>query len=315
MTAVVHVAAGAIVDAQGRVLIARRPPGVHQGGYWEFPGGKLEPGESAEQALRRELEEELGIAVERSRPLIRVHHAYPDRAVLLDVWRVEAYRGEPYGRQGQALEWSAPATLDAQAFPAADRPILTALRLPDRYLITPEPGANPDAFLEHLERRLAGGVRLVQLRARALAPEALRRLAAAALERCRRHGAHLLINGPPALARELGAHGVHLPARALAVLKERPLPPGMWVATSCHDEAELAQAARLQADFAVLSPVRATPSHPGARALGWARFARLVDASPFPVYALGGVGVQDLRAAFGHGAQGIAAIRGLWGAG
>ncbi|GBE48539.1 8-oxo-dGTP diphosphatase [bacterium BMS3Bbin12] len=308
----IHVAAAAILDARGRVLIARRAPDAPQGGLWEFPGGKLEPGESVEQALHRELDEELGIGVEDARPLIRIRHAYPDRTVLLDVWRVDRYRGTPSGRQGQPLEWVLPQDPGARVFPAADRPVLTALRLPDRYLITPEPGPDAARFLDTLERRVASGAALVRLRARSQAPDRFRWLAAEALERCRRHGARLLINGPADLARELAVDGVHLTAHALGSLSARPLPEGYWVGASCHDAAELRRAAHLGVDFAVLSPVRSTPSHPDARALGWEEFAKRVDPAPFPVYALGGVGPRDLESAFRHGAQGIAAIRGLW---
>ncbi len=318
VTASIQVVAGVIRDTRGRVLIQRRDPHAHQGGLWEFPGGKLEPGESVQSALRRELDEELGITVERARPLIRVRHAYPERRVLLDVWCVERYRGAVEPRLGQPLDWVAPEALRAEAFPAADRPVLAALRLPDRYLITPEPAAGRERFLERLERCAASGQRLIQLRAHSLGADALRALAEEALARCRRHGARLLINGPARLALEVGADGVHLGARALRSLATRPLPSvseGFWVAASCHDARELEQAARVGVDFAVLSPVCATPSHPGTRPLGWDTFAALIERAPFPVYALGGVGPDDIGTAQRCGAQGIAAIRALWSGG
>ncbi len=125
---VVHVAVGALVNAAGAVLVTRRPEHVHQGGLWEFPGGKVEPGESVRQALERELREELGVVVGRARPLIRVRHRYPERTVLLDVWRVDVYRGEAHGREGQPLAWRAPGDLDPADFPEADAPIIEALR-------------------------------------------------------------------------------------------------------------------------------------------------------------------------------------------
>ena len=104
---VVHVAAAALVDDDGRVLLARRADEAHQGGLWEFPGGKLERDESIDDGLRRELHEELGIDIVSHRPLIRVRHDYDDRSVLLDVHRVDAGRGEPHGREGQPLAWVA----------------------------------------------------------------------------------------------------------------------------------------------------------------------------------------------------------------
>ncbi|HHW75903.1 MAG TPA: 8-oxo-dGTP diphosphatase MutT [Xanthomonadaceae bacterium] len=125
---VIHVAVGIVADASGAVLVTRRPDHVHQGGLWEFPGGKVEAGETVEAALRRELHEELGIAVQAAEPLLQVRHAYPDQFVLLDVWRVTAYHGEARGREGQPLVWMLPAGMADSAFPAADGPIIARLR-------------------------------------------------------------------------------------------------------------------------------------------------------------------------------------------
>ena len=115
------------------------------------------------------------------------------------------------------------------------------------------------------------------------------------------------------LAAELGA-GRHLPARAVAALDQRPLPAGAWCAASCHDASELAQAARIGCDFAVLSPVAVTASHPEQQPLGWDRFAELVDSAALPVYALGGMRPEFVATAREHGGQGVAVLRGLWGA-
>ena len=124
----IHVVAGVLSDAAGRVLVARRPSGSHLAGLWEFPGGKLRSDEPREAGLARELAEELGIRVLAASPFIRVEHRYSDRDVLLDVWRVESYSGEPHGREGQAIEWRNVGSLDAADFPPADAPVLAALR-------------------------------------------------------------------------------------------------------------------------------------------------------------------------------------------
>ena len=124
----VHVAVGIVADPTGAILIARRPDHAHQGGLWEFPGGKVEADEAVETALRRELQEELGIAVQTAEPWLQIRHAYPDKTVLLDVWRVTAWRGEPHGREGQPLTWASPAKLADFAFPAADESIIARLR-------------------------------------------------------------------------------------------------------------------------------------------------------------------------------------------
>jgi 8-oxo-dGTP diphosphatase len=305
----VHVAAGALLDAQGRVLVAQRPEGAHQGGLWEFPGGKLEAGETARAGLARELREELGIEVRAARPLIRVHHDYGDRHVLLDVFVVTAFEGSPRGREGQPLEWVLPQAMDASRFPAADRPIINALRLPEVCLIT---GADPSASKAFLER-LAASVRaglLVQLRAHDIDDAAYAALATAALPLCRAAGATLVLNREPALARRLGATGVHLRAAALSDLEARPDLP--LVGASCHGAADLARAAALGLDYALLGPVLRTATHPDAEPLGWTRFAELADAAALPVYALGGLTPEHLARSFAAGAQGIAAIRGLW---
>jgi 8-oxo-dGTP diphosphatase len=308
----VHVAAAAIVDARGDVLIAQRPAHVHQGGYWEFPGGKVEPGEDARAALGRELHEELGIDIVQARPLIRVAHDYPDKRVLLDVWRVDGFRGEPHGREGQPIAWVAPDALPARAFPAANLPIVTAVRLPDRYLVTGEPVYDRQRFLERLEQALERGVQLVQLRAKGLSEAALCALAQAALAPCRRHGARLLVNADPAVAERSGADGVHLSSARLMALRERPLPKRYWVAASCHDHRELRHASRIGVDFVVAGPVLPTTSHPGSPTLGWGGLRRLTEAAGVPVYALGGMKPEHLEQAWRHGAQGIAAISALW---
>lgn len=308
----VHVVAGAIGDAGGPILTTRRPDGVHQGGLWEFPGGKLEPGERPLEGLGRELAEELGITVQAARPLIRVRHAYADRAVLLDVYRVQRYTGTAVGREGQPLAWLCPAEMDEHLFPAADRPVIRALQLPDRMLITGADPARPAAFLRRLELALTTGIRLVQLRAPGLRSPAYIELARAAYECCARHGAWLLLNADPALAERLPCQGLHLTSARLRGLASRPGADGQLIGASCHDAEELSLAAALGLDYALLSPVRPTASHPGGSVLGWSRFAALVDRVNLPVYALGGLGEADLPAAWKAGAQGIAAIRGLW---
>ncbi len=308
-----HVAVAVIVNNGGEVLIAKRPGHLHLGGLWEFPGGKLEPGERVTQALRRELDEELGIAVESARPLIRVYHNYPEHAVLLDVWRVERYQGEAWGREGQPIAWVKPEQLLNYSFPEANTPIVTAARLPGRYLVTPEPGNNPQLFLSRLEQCLRGGVRLVQLRAKQLDGAEYELLARQVISLAGRYGVRVLLNADPELVTKLGAAGVHLASRRLLSLRRRPLPAELWVAASCHDERELAHAAHIGVDFAVIAPVLPTLSHPEVTGLGWERLLRLTEMAPFPVYALGGMRDEHLQLARSRGAQGIAAIRSIWG--
>jgi 8-oxo-dGTP diphosphatase len=297
-------------DARGRILLARRTAGRDLAGAWEFPGGKVEPGETALQALDRELHEELGIRVLAAEPLIAVPQAYPAKRIVLDVYAVTAFEGTPRGRERQALAWSPLEKLSSYPMPPADRPVVAALTTPARYLISADaPERTP--FLSRLDRALAAGVRRVQLRARGLSAPALAELARDAGQRCRTRGAELLVNGEPGLAADLGL-GLHLRSTQLMALDRRPLPAGRSVAASCHNAEELAQAERLGVDFVVLGPVRATESHPEAAPLGWDGFSALREGVSLPIYALGGMKPADLAKARRHGAQGVAGIRGLW---
>jgi len=309
----VHVAAAAIFDDQGRVLISQRPAHVHQGGLWEFPGGKLEPGETVASALRREIHEELGITVQAARPLIRVVHDYPDKSVLLDVWRVDDFAGKPAGCEGQDIEWVVVENLGDYRFPAANIPIIKAVSLPDRYLITPEPGPDHAGFLGAFAGALASGVSLVQLRARQLSTADYRALVPDVLDLCRQADVRLLLNAEPALAVAAGADGVHLSSTRLMGLSERPVGDEYLVGASCHTLEEVRHAGALGLDFIVVSPVQQTSSHPDARLLGFDGLQQLSEQASLPVYALGGMQLSDMGTAFRHGAQGIAAISALWG--
>jgi 8-oxo-dGTP diphosphatase len=306
-----HVVAAVIVNGSRQILLAKRSFGRHQGGLWEFPGGKVEHGEAPRGALGRELYEELGIVVQNARPLIKIRHIYPEKSVLLDVWRVSAFTGEPHGREGQPIDWVSPRDLPYRDFPAANRAIVTAARLPSTYLVTPEPG-DTAAFLERLETLLGWGLSLVQLRAKTLEPRAYLQLAKRVVPLCAEAGARLLLNAPPALAVELGAAGVHLTSARLMALKERPLDTEQWVAASCHSAEELDHACRIGVDFVVLAPISVTATHPAAWPLGWRNLLRLTERARVPVYALGGMTPGDLATAWDHGCQGIASMSALW---
>jgi 8-oxo-dGTP diphosphatase len=308
-----HIAVGVIRDADGRILISERKADCAYAGQWEFPGGKCEPGESAEVALARELQEELGLQVLSARPLIRLSHRYPDRYVLLDTWEVTAWQGRAEGREGQRIAWVTPAGLELYPMLAANRPILRAAQLPSHYLITPEPSLdNLDGFVAALAHSLKTGIRLVRLRAPALADAAYKSLAQVCLPHCQQHAARLLLDRRPDWVESLGADGLHLSAAAFAELTRRPLPGDYLLAASCHTSAELQRAVACDADFAVLGPVQVTVSHPQAKPLGWIGFAQAVGELPIPIYGIGGLGRADTVESWHHRAQGIAAIRGLW---
>ncbi|MFM7273035.1 MAG: NUDIX domain-containing protein [Gammaproteobacteria bacterium] len=131
-----RVAVGVLLDAGGRVLVSRRHEHLHQGGLWEFPGGKIHPGESVFEALVREFAEELGLHVEAAEPMLALGHDYADRRVLLEVWRITRCTGEARGLEGQPVEWRPVRALDPVDFPAANGPIVAALHA---LAMAPEP--------------------------------------------------------------------------------------------------------------------------------------------------------------------------------
>lgn len=307
----IHVVAGVITDVRGRILLTQRGKDSDLAGLWEFPGGKREPGETSQEALARELVEELGIEVEVGERLIEVPQQYPSKHLRLEVFRIARWKGSPRGREGQAMTWVEPERLPRYSMPSADVPVVGVLRQPELYLVTPAPGGDLPAWLAALDAALESGITRVQLRAPGLEPATWRELASAALARCRRSGAELLLNRDVALARELGT-GVHLGSEQLGLLGERPLPAGQAVGASCHTLEELRAAQALGCDFAVLGPVRATATHPDASPIGWEGFAGLRQHVGLPIYAIGGLGPDDVEAARRQGAQGIAAIRALW---
>jgi 8-oxo-dGTP diphosphatase len=308
----IHVVAAVITDVRGRILLNRRTEDRDMAGLWEFPGGKRETGESSEQALVRELREELGIEAEVGDWIMDVPQVYPDKHLRLEVRHIRSWKGSPRGREGQAITWVAPDKLSRYSMPPADLPVVAALRHPDRYLITPEPATDEDAahqdWYARLARALDAGVRRVQLRT-PTSPARIQ-LAEQAVSR-HRSGVQWLLNRDIELARRLGV-GVHLGSEQVLQLDARPLPADQLVAASCHDLSQLQAAQRLGCDFAVLGPVQATASHPGTAPIGWEAFETLRAQVSLPIYALGGLHPDDITQARRHGAQGIASISALW---
>ena len=306
-----EVAAAVILREDGRFLLAQRPPGKAYAGYWEFPGGKIEAGESAEEALRRELREELGIEAVTLFPWVTRDYDYAHAAVRLRFFRVVSWHGEPHGRESQQFAWQSTRSLTVTPLLPANGPILRALDLPPVYGISDVARLGVEGWEVRLERALGRGLKLLQIREKDMQPDDLQVLASRTLAAARRHGARVLINGNLDVARSAGADGVHLTSAQLRALAARP--PGFeLVGASCHDAAELDQARRIDADFVVLGPVQPTPSHVGATSLGWLRFFALVSDFSLPVYALGGMRLSDLTTAWQAGAHGVSMLRGAW---
>jgi 8-oxo-dGTP diphosphatase len=307
---VVRVAAAVIVRPDGSVLLAQRPPGKPYAGYWEFPGGKLEPGESAPQALARELAEELGLTVTRAAPWLTQEFVYPHAHVELNFFRVLGWTGDPVGHDGQAFAWQMPGSFDVAPLLPANSRVLAALRLPPIYGVTCASDVGEDALLARAERALTDGLQLIQLREKDWPTARRDAFGSRLLSLASRFGARVLLNGSTDDARRGGYAGVHWTAATLAKATARPR--DLLVGVSCHSRDELGRAADLDVDFAVLGPIRNTPTHTDVSPLGWDAFATCVAGTRVPVYAIGGLVPADLSAAIDHGAHGVALRRFAW---
>ena len=306
MSKYLSVAVGVIQNSKQEILLAQRSAEGLYGNFREFPGGKVEPKEISRQALTRELYEELGIEVQRALPLIRVHHDYGERQVLLDVWRITEYQGEPHGREGQSVAWVPVNQLMNYPLLPANKPIVTAIRLPQHYVITPS-GISEENLYQHVQQILQKGYRLIRFRAYGWDATQYLQMIPRLIEMCLPYQAQLMLDGEPKLLERFAVAGLHLTSAQLLQYHERPISKNYLLAVSCHNAAELTQAHLLDTDFAVLAPVFPTASHPNVAVLGWPKFFQLVEHANFPVYALGGMSLY--QPAIWFGAQGVAGIR------
>jgi 8-oxo-dGTP diphosphatase len=319
-TKILEVSAAVLQRPDGTFLLAQRPPDKIWAGYWEFPGGKIEPGETPYHALVRELHEELGITVLTAYPWLTRVFTYPHATVRLNFFRVTAWSGDLHPHEGQQFSWQANAPqpsfgkvgseCSVSPILPANAPILRALELPTLYAISNAAELGVEPFLTRLQASLDAGLRLVQLREKNLARDKLRELAQRVVAMTHASGAKVLLNGDVALAQEVGADGVQLTSTQLTELKEHPAIN--WCAASCHNAEELRRAEALGCDFALLSPVLPTQSHPGVQHLGWENFAAAAAGSSIPVYALGGLKHEDMQTAWQHGAHGISLLHQAW---
>lgn len=301
------VSVGIVPNDLGELLIAKRPAHWMGGGFWEFPGGKIEPNEDAEAALKRELLEEVGIVVANCEPLIKLTYVYPERKVTLNAWWVTSYSGQAQGLEGQEICWRNPSVLKDINMLPANRAIVTATQLPDTYLITPD-CHDELSFLHDLNVLLAQSPRrIIQLRSKNLSRSEYTSLARKVSAICQQHQASLMLhNDDIAILQDVDNAGLHLHSAQLFSLKERPLPTGHWVSASCHNEIELKRAEELNVDFITISPINV---HNEAQTpLGWANFAKLVAMANIPVFASGGMTAKDIAEAKLAGAQGVAFI-------
>ncbi|SEK89281.1 Nudix family hydrolase [Nitrosovibrio tenuis] len=315
---IVEVAVAIINRADGAFLLASRPEGKPYAGYWEFPGGKVKPGEPLLHALGRELLEELGITVVQAYRWITRTFSYPHATVRLCFFRVIKWHGEPRPMESQELSWQFWNNVEVEPVLPANAPVLRALGLPTQYAITNAGETGLKGALTQVERALQGGIRLLQVREKEMDRKALRDFTRKIVTLAHHHGAKVLVNGDgdtggvqscSNFCQETGADGIHLPSSELMNLATRP--DTDWCGASCHNAEELFRAEQLNMDFAVLGPVLPTLSHPGSSTLGWRKFDTLIRNCSIPVFALGGLRPEDLSTTWEHGGHGIAMMRGI----
>lgn len=303
---VVDVAVGVLRVPDGRVLLAERLAGSIGAGFWELPGGKVESGEDASDAVVRELLEEVGVqALDLGRKRV-YEHQFPARRVRVHCFPVRRWSGEPWGKEGQRVAWVDPQRPQVgPLLPSLELP-LTSLGLPD-LLAVADVGRNAgaaDQLLREVASLAAGGLGLLIVQAREFAPSQRVQYARRLREAARGTGLRLLLSGTALEARQGGMCGLHSSSDALVAASERP-PTRLW-AVSAHEAAGLERADKLGAQLALVSPVLPLDSHPSDPALGWDGLRRLAAATPVPVYALGGLGADDLQTARAAGARGVA---------
>lgn len=302
MTRITEVAAAVIEKPDGEFLLAQRPDGKPYPGYWEFPGGKIEAGEDPRAALARELREELGIELREASPWITRVYAYTHATVRLHFFRVTRWDHEPRPLEDQAIRWQRVERPDVSPMLPANAPVLAALALPRVMVVSDAASMGIEDWVRALEERAQREPLVVQVREKEMGFHALQHLVSRALVRTSPWRSRLVLNSD---GRRLPqCDGVHLTAAALMAASARP--QGSLVGASCHDAAELDHAAAIGVDYAVLGPVKATPSHPDAKPLGWARFEALARGRPMPIFAIGGLTRADLGEAASHGAHGVA---------
>ncbi len=309
-TKIVDVAVGLIVK-DGQALLAKRAEHQHQGGRFEFPGGKVEAGEQVTTALARELHEELGIDIQDPQFVQRLTYHYPEKTVCLHVYRIASFIGEPIGREGQPLSWVDLDALFNLNFPDANRPIVRAAQLPERYSITsdlyePDETAIAPWLAEiAIEKETDAWV---YVRLPSVSPD----LYALAIQRLSMLRPDLNLIAAWDAGESVNEYicGRHLTQTALLTQTDLPRRSerDYWFA-ACHDRASIAHAQKLGVDAIVVGAVLPTPTHPHGETLGWEGFAQLASLSDVPVYALGGMQPSDIAQVRLLGGFGVAGVR------
>ena len=310
-----HVAVGVIYNTtKDKVLISKRSHNQHLAGYWEFPGGKVERGEDVSTALKRELFEELGITVNKAEAYTSISHDYSNKNVLLDVWKVSEWYGKPESRENQEICWASISELNNYNFPDANKYIIQSILLDPIYVISQKSYENYSHLYSVAEECFSAGLKNFQLRLKTDENKMFQEIVKALSEVARRYNSKLILNGLATDIDKYPIDGIHLNSNELMRYENRPISEEYILGASCHNEEELIRAAKIKVNYAFLSPVLFTASHPEVRPIGWEKFSSLISDLNFPIYALGGMMPTDLEIAKSYGAYGIAMLGAIWNA-
>lgn len=305
----IEASVGIIFNESFQLLMAERPQSKTWSGWWEFPGGKIEKGETPLEALKRELKEEIGISVINAEKWIVRKYAYEDYEVTLHFYKVTQWSGNIEAKEEQKISWVLPDNNVVSPILPANDLIFKAISLPDIYAITNayEYSGN---FLNKVEQQLNNGLGLIQIREKAISKNAFIELTKEIIQMAGNFDAKVMINSDINLAYKLNADGVHLNSSLLHSLSE--IPKDLIVSASCHSARDIEKAMTMDVSFVVLSPVQKTQSHPNTTPIGWDDFSKITQNYSIPIYALGGMKQDDIENAFNAGAIGIASQRAIW---
>ena len=306
----VNVSVAVLINANDQVLLGQRPPPKSWEGWWEFPGGKIEKGETSSDALYREIYEEIGVKITQFKRWVTRKYSYNGNDITLHFFRVYKWEGKVTSKENQKLVWTYLKNPSVSPILPANLFIQKSFDLPKYYAITNLSETSRQVFFNQLQNKISNGLKMIQVREKNISIDDFKIFSKEVIRICKPKNVKVIINSDVNLAYEIKADGVHLTSKDLISIKK--LPKNLIVSASCHNQEEIDIAEKLNINFLVLSAVRKTLSHPNIKPIGWDKFEKIANRVNTPIYALGGLGVKDYRIALENGAVGIASQRLIW---